>query len=506
MSNLDRIATVDISLDTPIANEANFDNILIIGPAPKDPHLGEDIPLVGVYNSLGDITDLGFLATGDGADPIGVAARVAFSQTPRPRDVYVAYMGNKPMPVTSAVKVPGQSVPTNLGTKVISDLIGTDVQILDDGTVLGTLKRIEDWPEFAKDTEKQKGNFMPVLLPPGGKKVKLTGSTEDPKEADFPADRLLIIRVPEAGFTCKIEVDEVELITLNFASAYLPPNEKPSVVFPTVPCTITDVLEAALDYGGWYCVCPTGLTDAQVKEVIQWTETQNKICGYIEDDPEDGIVEPGVFLRSYAFYPKTEEDQLENDIPQENRYGIAVGAAAKAMSYHSGEETWALKPLSSLTPSKLSATFINALSKANISYLMSVAGKNVTMGGKTSGGEWIDVIRFRDWLQNDMQVRVVNLLVTNPKIPYTDNGIGLVENQMLASLKDGQAYGGIAPTEYDADGNANPGYVTSVPLASELSATQKASRVLEDCKFSARLAGAIHLVEIRGSLHYDNLN
>ena len=46
-------------------------------------------------------------------------------------------------------------------------------------------------------------------------------------------------------------------------------------------------------------------------------------------------------------------------------------------------------------------------------------------GGKTGGGEWIDVIRFRDWLQNDMQVRVVNLLIVNPKIPYTDNGIGL---------------------------------------------------------------------------------
>ena len=104
-----------------------------------------------------------------------------------------------------------------------------------------------------------------------------------------------------------------------------------------------------------------------------------------------------------------------------------------------------------------------------------------------------------------MQVRVVNLLVVNPKIPYTDGGIGLVDNQMLASLKDGQKYGGIAPTEYDADGNANPGYVTSVPLASELTSVQKASRVLSDCRFSARLAGAIHVVNISGCLTYENL-
>ena len=38
MSNsLDRICTVDISLASPISNDANFDNILILGPAPANP-------------------------------------------------------------------------------------------------------------------------------------------------------------------------------------------------------------------------------------------------------------------------------------------------------------------------------------------------------------------------------------------------------------------------------------------------------------------------------------
>ena len=51
MSNsLDRICTVDISLASPVADNANFDNILILGPAPTNPT--EDVPAVGVYNSL----------------------------------------------------------------------------------------------------------------------------------------------------------------------------------------------------------------------------------------------------------------------------------------------------------------------------------------------------------------------------------------------------------------------------------------------------------------------
>ena len=198
-------------------------------------------------------------------------------------------------------------------------------------------------------------------------------------------------------------------------------------------------------------------------------------------------------------------NQLENDIPVENLYGMAVAVAVKAMNYHAGQETWALMPLSTVSPAKLTSTFIKKLEAANFNYVVTAASKNVTQGGKTGGGEWIDVIRFRDWLQNDMRLRVVNLLIINPKISYLDNGIGLVENQMLASLKDGQKYGGISPTEYDEDGKAIPGYTTSVPLAADLTSAQKASRVLKDCKFSARLAGAIHMTEIKGNLTYEKL-
>lgn len=372
-ANLDRICTVDIVLDSPIAANASFDNILILGPAPKVP--SGNVPAFGVYNSLTELTDLGITATGEGADPVGVAARVAFSQSPRPHEVYVAFVGTTQAP-----------------------------------------------------------------------------DTHEP-----------------------------------------------------VPQPIAEVMENALEDDGWYCVCPVGLSTAQVTEVIQWTETQNKICGYIDNDPDKPVVQPGLYYRSFPCFAKESAEQLESDIPDENRYGMAVALAVKAMNFHAGEETWALKQLATVSPAKLKSTFIKKLETANFTFLLTIASRNITQGGKTNAGEWIDVIRFRDWQQYDMQVRVVNLLVVNPKIPYTDGGIGSVENQMKASLRDGQKYGGIAPTEYDADGNPNPGYVTSVPLAADISSVKKASRVLSDCAWSARLAGAIHMVEIKGRLTYENL-
>ena len=114
-ANLDLIATVDISLDTPISNDANFDNILILGPAPAAP-TGE-VPSVGVYRSLEELTELGFTATGDGADPVGVAARVAFSQSPRPNRIYVAVIKEVMVsPVVPPSRFLGARAPTPMET------------------------------------------------------------------------------------------------------------------------------------------------------------------------------------------------------------------------------------------------------------------------------------------------------------------------------------------------------------------------------------------------------
>lgn len=506
MSNLAKIAVVNIALDTPISNDASFDNILLIGNAPVNRKEVVEIPAVGVYNSLSEVTELGYVSTGESTDPVGVAARVAFSQTPRPERVYIAVQQ-----LSENAKAAGKVISdTNnlisyIGTK--DDLKGCEISFDTKSRMLrfvltGELKEVKNTGVFDMLSELTKAGYTVDIDGVTVKDTKSLMSTAAYKKiteiADEPVE--FAARVSNAnGISVKYAVS----VTKEGVSteAVEEPLDSPETELESPTVT----LERALATSGWYCICPVGMENSEVAEVIEWTETQNRICGYIEIDPESPVVDTGLYLRSFAVYPGVSEKQKTEDIPEENKYGAAAAMAVRAMNYHAGEETWALKQVSSVTPASVSSTFLNKLSEANVSCIIAVASKNVSYGGKTNGGEWIDVIRFRDWLQNDMQVRVVNLLLTNPKIPYTDAGIGLVENQMLASLKDGQKYGGIAPTEYDSDGNANQGYITSVPLASELTSTQKASRVLTDCKFSARLAGAIHLVEISGSLTYEGL-
>lgn len=261
-------------------------------------------------------------------------------------------------------------------------------------------------------------------------------------------------------------------------------------------------LARALETNGWYVICPAGISEDRYEEIAEWTEAQTKMFAYTTMSETPPV--RNVYFRTFGFYGREYVGQPENEIPAAN-YFLHVAACAKILRYDPGSETWVFKALASVSPSKIKTATVKKFEEANLNYFNTVASRNITMLGKTASGEWIDLIRFRDWLQNDMQVRVVNLLVTNKKIPYTDGGIGLVQNQMIASLKAGQQAGGIAPTEYDEDQNEIPGYVTKVPLAANLTAVQKASRKLKGVSFQARIAGAIHMVEINGNLTYDNL-
>jgi hypothetical protein len=193
---------------------------------------------------------------------------------------------------------------------------------------------------------------------------------------------------------------------------------------------------------------------------------------------------------------------IASDAGGDNEY-INVAYAARFLGYRPGSATWVMKSLAGMQPDYPNSNQKKCMDAANVSYYTMYAARNVVVGGKTAGGEWIDVIWFRDWLKNDMQLRVLTVLFVNPKVPYTDNGIALIKNQMIASLKQGQAYNGVAPTEYTSDGDEIPGFKTNVPLAADLTPTQKSSRVLTGCTFVARLAGAIHMVNIHGALVYE---
>ena len=514
--NYDLIATVDIDIASPLVDDTSFDNLLIMGPAPKGENLAPD---VGVYASLEEVEDAGFVSTGDGADPVGVAARVAFSQSPRPTQVYIAVQ--KPSEeaqgaaetikeaneivnetISAAGNVTGCTITFNEdarrlhivlegpisgvnNTELVEKLTAKGYTVSVDGAVITGLEDLSKLPIFAEIAAMEKGS----------EDINLVVSVE--REGALPVSYGVTVSYPDTKKNRTMALDN--------ASAEDEPIDSPDKVMEAPATTIA----RALEMSGWYVLCTAGVDPALYEEIAAYIETQEKMFCYTEmaffgagEDGEDKPSVGNVYFRSMGIYGRESTKQADEDVPDANWY-MNVAWVAKWLNYESGSETAAFKVLASVYPSSLTSTEMKALAEANLNYFITVGNKNISMNGKVVGDEWADIIRFRDWLKNDMQVRVVNLFIVNPKIPYTDSGIGLVQNQMLASLKAGQDVGGIAEDEFDEDGNTIPGYQTSVPLAATISASDKASRRLTNCKFKARLAGAIHFAELTGSLTYE---
>lgn len=519
--NYDMIATVDIDIANPIVDNASFDNLLIMGPPPKG---GLRTPTyVGVYGNLTEVEDAGFVSTGEDADPVGVAARVAFAQSPTPTQVYIAVQKLSKEAAASAVTIKDVNAAIAQYVGVKEDLAGCSIEFIEASRKLSI---ILDGP--VSDVHNTGLFEMLSALTEQGYTVSIGGkgvtSADKFKELNiFNSIAGMSVGDPGVNFSVDVEKEDAnavsyavevkypsEDITATAGITVAPPLNTPDEELEKPAATIA----RALGMDGWYVLCPAGIDPKYYEEIAAYIETQEKMFAYTELDcfPAPGaeraegedLVIPTVgtvYFRTAGIYGREESGQDDKDIPEANRY-INVAWAAKWLNYSSGSETTAFKALSSVYPSKLTGTEMKMLGEKNLNYFITVGNRNITMRGKTVGGEWADVIRFRDWQKNDMQLRVVNLFITRPKVPYTDSGIALVQNQMIASLKAGQDAGGIAETEFDEFGNEIPGFVTSVPLAASLTASEKASRRLTKCKFKARLAGAIHFAELKGSLTY----
>lgn len=254
----------------------------------------------------------------------------------------------------------------------------------------------------------------------------------------------------------------------------------------------------------WYALCNTSHTETRVVQIAAFIESKEKLFVTVLSNVNNStapagdttsvghLLQAGNYFRTAWWY-----DTNAVDFPD-------VGIAIKSFSKYPGQETWANQRLSGVPNINLSETLANNIFAKNGNTFEPFRNISITQNGKTAGGEWIDVIRFRDWLCEEIKIRVFQQLVDH-RIPYTDPGIAIIRSRVQQALDFGVTRGGIAPPEVDIEGNYIPSYTISVPLSSTISVNNKANRLLQDIAFTARLAGAIHIVEIQGTLTYENL-
>lgn len=239
----------------------------------------------------------------------------------------------------------------------------------------------------------------------------------------------------------------------------------------------------------WYKLIIASKAEADVKDAAEYIETQRKIfCVSLEDadiltsvttDLASDLKALG-YVRTYVFFSEESEKYPEAAIE-----GLLCPKDP-------GSYTYKFKTIRGITPSKLTDSQITNLRSKNVNFFQTVGGVNMFEEGTVIGEkEYIDTIIFIDWLHARMSERIFATLVSVDKVPYTDNGIGVIENDVRAQLAEGIRVGGLA---------ADPAPIVSVPKASEVDSADKLARALRNVTFNATLAGAIHSVEVSGSV------
>ena len=76
-----------------------------------------------------------------------------------------------------------------------------------------------------------------------------------------------------------------------------------------------------------------------------------------------------------------------------------------------GSATWAYKSLNGVRVSNLSTENRSVLNSINGNYFVSMGGVAVILEGRTTKGEYIDIIQGLDWLTNNMKIKIANALL-----------------------------------------------------------------------------------------------
>lgn len=451
MAQLDRIASVQISLNTTAIKEQSFSDLLILGPHALS--VGRSM----VITEADDLIDMGMLST----DPIYLAAQDVFSQIPTINRLFIGRQQVNAVPLTVTSAAVGSVYSATISWRDANGNVQTETA---------------SYTALTGNTAAQIATALSSAINAGTSPV--TAST---------TASVVTVTADVAGTA-------FGLVTAgNISRPIATSTETPAVSLAAVKAENSD----------WYGVILSARDNASVLSAAGWVEANKKLLGVSVSsdaalDPAittdlGSLLQQGQYFRTHWWYHKAAATEW-----------IEAAVSAKAFTFYPGAETWALKSLAGVQYDTLQEGQSIAVAAKNGNTFEPFRNFAVTQYGKVAAGEWIDTIRFRDWLEEEVKINVVSAMINaDGKIPFTDPGIQVIAAAIRQALDRGVARGGIAPPEVDATTErVIPSYTLSVPAAADISFNDKANRILRDLKFTARLAGAIQVTEIKGSLSY----
>ena len=257
----------------------------------------------------------------------------------------------------------------------------------------------------------------------------------------------------------------------------------------TIKTSLQAIIDADPDFYGVLWVSEHNSASAEyineVKELVAAASERRLLAG-VDFTPSDNNANLADFIKALAETKRV--FALHKDTSTDYPAAAWMG---KMLPQAPGSASWAYQELEGVSKAQLSTDTSKQLKTAHINRYLNIKNVGVTLDGQVAQGEYIDIIHGIDWLHVRIQERLFRLLMVNPKIPFTLQGVDLVRSEIMAQLKEAVYRGLLA---------ADPEPQVSIPNIEDIDPITRGKRILPDVKFSGRLAGAIHHIEIHGTV------
>jgi len=478
------IVNVTINISPIAAPTRNFGAGLIIGPTDVI-DTGERIRQYA--NITGVASD--FATT----DPEYIAAAKFFGQSPQPSLVYVgrfAKTASKAV-LRGGVLTPSEQVMSNW-TAVTTGAFKIDVD--------GTTKTLSGLNFSAATNLNGVASIIDAALT--GATIVWDGNSKRfvvRSDTTGTSSTLAYAIAPVSG------TDISAMLKLTTGAASVP-------VAGIAAETLTAALQAFTDKSGdWYSaiLATDDVADAQIIAAAEYVEALQKkrVLGITTMNTAalDGTLSTDIGAQLKALNVKRTYVQYSST----SGYAIASFFGRAATVNFQGSKTtltMKFKQEPGVIAETITETQAAALKSKNINVFVNYDnGTAIIQEGVVAKGDFFDEVHGLDWLENDVQTAVYNLLYTSAtKIPQTDEGNHLIVTTIEDRLVQAVANGLVAPGKWNASGFGqlkqgdflSKGFYVYAPPISSQSQADREARKSVPIQIAAKLAGAVHSVDV----------
>ena len=489
------VVGVTVSLSPSAIPLQNFGAFMIIGPSPKIIDTNERFRQY--TNIAGVIQDFGTSA------PEYLAAVLFFEQSPQPA---ILYIGRWAQAATGASIHGGTLSATNT-------LVSTWVAVGSAGsmqiTVDGVVKTLANLSFGSVTNLNAVASVIQTAL--AGQITCIYNATYNRFEVysgTTGAASTISYATPTGSGT-----DISAMLGLSLAGGASPPCS-PGIVAETPLAALSLIAQYSVWYGGMFAPTNYGdITDAQYVACAALIQASRRVFCFTTMEPAALVPTQSTDLGSQLKAAKYNRSFVQYS--SSNPYAAASAFARGFTVDFQGNNTtitlkFKIEP--GITAETLNETQAASLaSKGTNVFVNYTNGAAIIQEGVMADGTtYFDTLVGIDWLQNQIQTDVFNLLYTAPtKIPQTDPGMHQIMTTIDGSLQIGVGNGLIAPGQWNAPGfgQIDNGtwlpkgyYIYCPPIATQSQAT-RAQRIAVPMQVAVKLGGAVHSANVSISVN-----